>query len=147
MSDTAFIPQDHQVLRDTKLINPAKLVISTSDSLVLRELASRYVEFANLPKEAEKRSLQRKKNNLEWVRPLVICFPETSWREIVTKDSLQCQGELARSWENRLRQLLFTAEMNSDECLPQEFELGYVHEGLNWGIHQEQIGDSSGTNR
>ena len=139
MSD--FITNDHKILRDTCLIDPEEIQISDADSKILRELAFDYAEKAAHPREAEKRLLQRKKNNLEWVKPLVICFPETSWREIIPADTLQCKGKTARGFENALRQNLFIARMDSDQCLEQTFNLGFVHEELNWGVRQRQIGD------
>ncbi|MBN2047432.1 MAG: hypothetical protein JW750_06285, partial [Anaerolineaceae bacterium] len=136
-----FIPEGHEVILDTHLLEEADDQICAGDRLILRELAARYAELIQRPIEAEKRCLQSMKNDLQWVRPLAICFPETSWREILPQSALLCEGKLARAWEMAFRQLLFTAEMNSDQCLPPAFDLGYAHEGLDWGISQVQHGD------
>jgi len=131
----------HQVIQDRPLIDCAEIDISTADRSILRDLAHTYQSFLELPVEAEKLMLQQRKNDLDWVRPTVICFPEISWREIVPAGSLICQGQLARSWETRLRQSIFIAEMGSDQCLSPVFPVGYVHEGLDWGVAMRQEGD------
>jgi hypothetical protein len=131
----------HEVIRPASLLDPALLSINQKDRELLIELAEVYHRFANDPIEIEKQTLQRRKNNLDWVRPLVICFPEISWREIIRDEDLLCEGQIARGWERQLRQLIFTAETGSDECLPGSFNLGYVHGGLEWGIGMQQIGD------
>ncbi len=122
-------------------MNLSKIKISSADVLILKKLAETYQGYLAQPIEKEKQELQRRKNDLDWVRPLVICFPEVSWREILPVASLRCEGELARSWENQLRQLIFIARMDSDECLQPGFQLGYVHHELDWGISMQQEGD------
>lgn len=131
----------HQVIRAAHLMDPADITISSADQVVLQRLAETVQTFLSQPIELEKQSLQLRKNKLDWVRPLVICFPEISWREIIPADSLVCEGALARNFESQLRQLVFTAEMGSDECLRPGFELGYVHQELEWGIGMRQEGD------
>lgn len=130
-----------EVIRSAQLMDPVEITISTEDRDILRELACVYRRYLDAPVEQEKFLLQQRKNDLDWVRPTVICFPEISWREIVPQDSLKTRGNLARHWEMQLRQAIFTAEMGSDECLVPGFTLGYVHEGLDWGIAMQQEGD------
>ena len=131
----------HQVIHSAHLMDPVEITISSSDRKILRNLAAAYQQFVERPIEKEKQTLQRRKNDLDWVRPTVICFPEVSWREILPADVLSCEGEFARGWEHALRQRIFTAEMDSDECLSPGFPIGYVHTGLDWGVAMEQEGD------
>ncbi len=133
--------ENAQVIRDTRLLNPADLQVSQKDRSILQRLAGAYQEFLMLPVEHEKQDLQRRKNALDWVRPIVVCFPEISWREIIPDSDLQCEGSLARQWENQLRQNIFIAKMGSDECLRPGFSLGYAHTDLNWGAAMHQVGD------
>lgn len=133
----------HEVIRSASLLNPALLSINLKDRELLIRLAETYQHYAEDPIEIEKQTLQRRKNNLDWVRPLVICFPEISWREIIRDEDLLCEGTIARGWERELRQKIFTAALGSGECLPDSFNLGYLHGGLEWGIHMQQIGDLS----
>ena len=129
------------VIQPTQLMDVEKLEISSTDQVILQKLAETYQSFLDTPVEREKQLLQSRKNKLDWVRPLVICFPEISWREIVPDSSLISQGDLARSWENQLRQLIFIAEMGSDQCLTPGFTSGYLHGELDWGIAMQQEGD------
>jgi hypothetical protein len=131
----------HEVIRSASLLTPALLSVNVKDRALLINLAETYQRYAEDPIEIEKQTLQRRKNNLDWVRPLVICFPEISWREIIRDEDLLCEGQIARGWERQLRELIFTAETGSDECLPGSFNLGFVHSGLDWGIVMQQIGD------
>ena len=132
---------DHEVIRSTALMDASSIFISPEDREILRRLAATIRKFTELPIEKEKQNLQRRKNDLDWVRPMVICFPEVSWREIIPSDALSCEGKLARGWENVLRQRIFTAEMGSDECLFPGFPVGYVHTELQWGAAMAQEGD------
>jgi hypothetical protein len=129
------------VIRAACLLHSADIQVSLPDRKILQKLAAAYQEFLILPEEQEKQHLQRCKNALDWVRPIVICFPEVSWREIIPASELQCEGSLARQWENQLRQNIFTAMMGSDECLRPGFSLGYFHTDLNWGAAMQQEGD------
>ncbi len=137
----SFIPENHFVIRSAGLMDQNKIIVSEQDRTVLRALGTQVAEVIQAADEQEKRTRQAKKNALEWVRPLVICFPEVSWREILPASSLECTGKVARNWEMYLRQLLFIAGMHSDQCLPQSFEIGYVHGGFDWGIDMQQEGD------
>jgi hypothetical protein len=79
------------------------LVISPAERAILRDLAARVAELAARPIEKEKRELWYRHNALRSVRPLVFCDPENGSNEIITPESLLCQGELARHWEMILR--------------------------------------------
>ncbi|MDK2897738.1 MAG: hypothetical protein PWP04_1858, partial [Candidatus Atribacteria bacterium] len=70
---------------------------------VLRELALKVRELAELPEQEEKRKLWYSINALERVRPVIFCDPENGWNEIITPQDIQCEGKLARSWEMALR--------------------------------------------
>ena len=60
--------------------------------------------------EAEKRVLWTRQNALQAARPLILCDPEFSWREIIPESSLECNHSLARHWEHRLRKEIFWGE-------------------------------------
>jgi hypothetical protein len=81
--------------------------LNQRDRLILRELAKQVAELAARPVEKEKRELWYRHNALESTRPLVFCDPENGWNEILTPDTLQCEGGLARAWEWHLRREVF----------------------------------------
>ncbi len=141
MEAKEFISTEHEVIHSASLIDAEEITISREDCDILRRLAAQASERMLAADELKKRDLQRRRNSLEWVRPLVMCFPEVSWREIIPEYSLICHGNVARSWETKFRHLLFIADMKSDQCLTQSFESGYLHSDLDWGITMKQEGD------
>src|SRR5512137_1080897 len=75
---------------------PAALSVSARDRRVLRRLAGRVAELAARAVEHEKRELWYRLNALQPTRPLIFCYPENSWNEIITSDQVICTTELAR---------------------------------------------------
>ena len=74
------------------------IIYSAKEKSILRELAKRVAELAAHPREAEKKSLWLKLNDLQPVRPLVFCDPENGWNEINTQDQILCEKPLFRVW-------------------------------------------------
>ena len=119
--------------------------IQEKDRQVLRSLAGRVAKIAARPQEAEKRELWYRHNSLELTRPVIFCDPENGWNEIITEAQLQCQGELARSWEMTLRKEIFWGEyMGDDRVIEPYFNVPYVHTETDWGMQETKIGGGSG---
>ncbi len=70
-------------------------MISADDRQILRELARRVAEFAELPIQAERRALWKRHNSLEPLRPMLLVFPEGSWEELLPWSGLRCQYRIA----------------------------------------------------
>ncbi|MGB9678181.1 MAG: hypothetical protein ACPLZ9_06125, partial [Candidatus Ratteibacteria bacterium] len=66
------------------------------DYTIIRKLAEKVKEIANHPVQKEKAEIWKKHNKLERVRPLVLIFPEGSWREILPESELLCKDEYLR---------------------------------------------------
>ena len=80
------------------------------DKKILRELASRYMEFASLPKEKEKVSLWKSLNASRMQRPMVT-IDQLPWNEL-NEDGfldLQCTDPFLREIECRLRRQILQA--------------------------------------
>jgi hypothetical protein len=123
----------------------ADLTISARERDLLRRLAGRVAELADRPIEREKRSLWYKHNALENVRPLLFCDPENGWSEIVTPDQMQCEHELARTWEHLLRKEIFWGEqMGDDRVIEPWFNVGWVYSRSDWGLHETNFGGDQG---
>jgi len=121
------------------------LTISARDREVLRRLAAQVAELAARPIEQEKRDLWYRHNALEPTRPLVFCDPENGWNEIITPAHLECEGELARSWEMTLRKEIFWgAEMRDDRVIEPYFNVPHVYTESDWGMHETKIGGQHG---
>ncbi|HUV38719.1 MAG TPA: hypothetical protein VMY39_03855, partial [Planctomycetota bacterium] len=84
---------------------------------MLRDLAKRVAEIVALPVQAERRALWKRHNALERVRPMILVFPEGSWRELLPDTSLTCGDKRAREIERTLRVRLYTHEHFRDDTV------------------------------
>ena len=85
------------------------------DRSVLRDLAMRVAEIAELPVMAQRRADWIRHNKLEPVRPMILVFPEGSWRELLPDSAIVCEDDSARDVERDLRRRLFYHEGMFDE--------------------------------
>ena len=114
------------------------------DKNVLRSLAARLAELSVLPAEDEKKALWYSLNALKPTRPVIFCDPEVGWGEIITDNSLECEGCLARGFEATLRKELFWAEsMRDDRVTEARFVVPYVFDE-EWGLRAQRIGGANG---
>jgi hypothetical protein len=128
-----------------KTATQAKYSLDQHDLLILRDLAKQVAELAARPIEQEKRDLWYQHNALEPTRPLVFCDPENGWNEILTPDTLQCEGGLARAWEWHLRREVFWgAQMRDDKVIEPVFNVGHVYTETDWGLRETRIGGEGG---
>jgi len=126
-------------------ITQPRYSLNQRDRLILRELAQQVAELAERPVEKEKRELWYRHNALESTRPLVFCDPENGWNEILTPDTLQCEGGLARAWEWHLRREVFWgAHMRDDKVIEAVFNVGHVYTETDWGLRETRIGGEGG---
>lgn len=115
------------------------LSFSSRDTEILRRLAGRKAELAELPVQKEKRELWLKHNALEQTRPVIFCDPENGWDEIIT--GLACESPLARDYERYLRKEIFWGErMGDDRVIEPVINVPYVYEQSNFGLPVEMIG-------
>ncbi len=92
-------------------------MITSHDRTILRGLAGQVALTASLPVMAERRSLWIKHNQLEKTRPMILVFPEGSWRELLPQSVLECSTEITRSWEWSLRARLYAYAHFQDDTL------------------------------
>ena len=115
------------------------------EKTVLRELASRVAEIAALPEQAALQERWYRHNALEHGRPMVLCFPEGSWTELLPQDELQCTDALARGWEWGLRATIYTYEhFHDDQVVLAAFNVPYVHSFSEWGVSEQIVGGQDG---
>ena len=116
----------------------ADLNFSQKDRQILRDLAQRVAELVARPIEVEKRDLWYTHNALEPTRPVIFCDPENGWNEIITEDQIQCQNELAQSWEMTLRKEIFWDEsMGDDRVVEPYFNVPYTYTETDWGLEKK----------
>lgn len=119
--------------------------IKQSDREILRHLAGVVADLAARPTEDEKKNFWYRHNALETTRPLIFCDPENGWNEIITDSNLHCKSALARDWEMHLRKEIFWGEsMRDDRVIEPFFDIFYVHEESDWGMHETKIGGKDG---
>lgn len=124
----------------TQTISREKIYLDSKDQEIIRFLANRVRELADLPEQEEKRKLWYRHNALEKTRPVIFCDPENGWNEIIRPQDLQCQGELAREWEITLRKEIFWGEsMGDDKVIDACFNVPYVYTENGWGLQEKII--------
>lgn len=111
--------------------------VSPSDRAILRELARRVAEITALPVQQERIAMWKRHNSLHRVRPMVLIFPEGSWRELIPENSLKCQGKLARDMENRLRMRIYTHEHFHTDAVAEDLWIvePVIHD-TGWGLEE-----------
>lgn len=101
--------------------------------------------MATRPIEQEKRDLWLRHNALEATRPLIFCDPENGWGEIFPADQLECESDLTRWWEFRLRQEIFWGtQMCDDRVIEPYFDVDHVYSETDWGMHETVINSAEG---
>jgi len=97
-------------------------MIPARDRKILRDLARRVAEIAELPIMAERKKEWKRHNSLQPGRPLILIFPEGSWSELLPASALQCEDPAAREMEWELRHRIYTYEhFQSDNVVEGEW--------------------------
>lgn len=73
--------------------------MNQKDKRLLQDLAKQVAEVASLPIMAERREMWKRHNRLERPRPMILVFPEGSWRELLPQTVLKCEDENARRYD------------------------------------------------
>lgn len=119
--------------------------INKKDKMILKELALELKEIASQPCQTKKADLWLAHNDLQPVRPMVFCDPENGWSEIITQDMILCETELGKEWEMVLRkEICWGKNMKDDKVIEAVFDVPYVTEESDWGMHEERIGGGDG---
>jgi hypothetical protein len=129
-------------------------MISVKDRQILRELAKQVAEIADLPVMEERRSMWKRHNRLERVRPMVLVFPEGAWRELLPGSALRCEGENARGFEWDLRSRIYHYEnIHDDKPIEKTWITPKIINNtrhpwgpdLDWGLEAKHVSSSQST--
>jgi hypothetical protein len=113
--------------------------ITASDREILRRLAANVAEIAALPQIAARQRAWVEHNSLRSLRPMMLVFPEGSWKELLPADALACQGEFARSVEWQLRSRIYTYDhFQDDSVIEAEWSEGPALSDSGWGLQAER---------
>ena len=101
-----------------------KINVSETDRTVMRTLARRVREMADLPIMAERKRLWYAHNAAKSVRPMVLAFPEGAWVEMLTDAECVCENTMLRAWELGLRRKIYWYEhINDDNTIEPYFDV------------------------
>ena len=105
------------------------------DRTILRELATKVAEIANLPIQAQRIARWKRHNSLKSTEPMLLVFPEGAWRELLPDRVLQCQEPAARGIEWQLRSRIYCHEHFPDDTVIEDnFNVTKAIDGGNWGL-------------
>ncbi len=110
------------------------------EKALLRRLAERVAAIAALPEQAARRDMWYAHNDLHSPRAVVLAFPEGAWRELIPQTVLESADPLAREWEMRLRQTIYTFEhLHDDQVTEPVFNIPWVHTVSDYGVPLEHV--------
>lgn len=120
--------------------------ISREDQKILRELAKKQLEYANMPENVKRREEWYLHNDLKGERPMIHLETATFEQEILT-DRMRCSGAFARQVEKQLYGNFLNQELfDDDRVTPDHFGMGYDTYFTLFGIpiHVQEATDASG---
>jgi len=113
--------------------------VSAKERRILRDFAKEVADLASQPVMEERRRLWKQHNSLKPVRPMILLFPEGSWRELLPKESLQCEDESARGMEMNLRRRLYYAQWPDDTVIEADWVVNKAVHNTGWGLEPKRI--------
>lgn len=117
---------------------------SNSDIKVIRSLAKRVANIADLSKMKTLKNLWKRHNMLESTRPLVLVYPEGSWRELIPISKLVCTDNFAREIEWKLRARIYRYEnIHDDMVIEKKWIVSKKITDTGWGIEPERKDSAS----
>lgn len=114
---------------------------------LLRKLAYKIRQIAESESNKEKMRLWYKHNELNPERPMILASPEGAWCELLPDDTLCCENEILRSWEQTMKMKIYTYEViKDDQVVDPWFDINWQVNGGNFGIESKKtIGANRGS--
>jgi len=110
-------------------------MVSNKDKNILRRLAGKVREIANLPEMEERKKRLYRINDLKPDRPIVLCFPEGSWCELLPDNVLECEDEKLRKWEMELKRKIYWWEyIKDDNAIEPYFNIPWCISVSDFGV-------------
>ncbi len=109
-------------------------MVSQKDVVIIRELASRWMEFASLPVMNERKRLWRAVHDLKAQRPVILF--ETGWIDgFVLPEEILCEDPFLRRVEQSMRIALRHAEeLGDDIVIEPYYRLGWRMNFSDYGV-------------
>ena len=119
------------------------MTIDSKDRRILRDLATRVSKIADDPVMERRRRSWTRHNSLRSTYPMMLIFPEGSWRELLPDSSLACSQEETRDVERVLRMRVYGYEhFHDDTVVEPEWTVSKRIDGADWGLESRQIPSS-----
>lgn len=114
-------------------------MINSEERKIIRELAKKVSDIADLPIMGQRREMWKKHNRLEHLKPMLLVFPEGAWHELIPGSVLKCENDLAREIEWKLLARIFRHEkINDDFVVEKEWYVQKDITNTGWGIEPGQ---------
>ncbi|MFH1742714.1 MAG: hypothetical protein ABIH23_27220 [bacterium] len=120
--------------------------LSDKERRLLRDLAAQVAEIAGSPEQEKRRELWKRHNRLENVGPLILCFPEGAWRELLPENSITIDDPFWREIELELKRLIYHfTYLHDDRAVEPRLRIwnDICHSG--WGMETPRIGATDPT--
>jgi hypothetical protein len=113
------------------------------DITILRELAKRVAEIADLPIMKERKEIWKRHHRLERVKPMLLVFPENSWHELIPSSVMQCDDQFARwiEWNLRTR-LYYYDKIHDDTVIEKTYIVTKSIWNNGWGLESRFVPSS-----
>ena len=109
--------------------------ISNNEKEVLRKLAGRCREIAEDKSMPERKKRLKALNSLKADRPVVLVFPEGSWKELLPASKLETTDTLLREWEHELRsKIIWWENFRDDNAVEPDFMINRILEKSDYGV-------------
>ena len=115
-------------------------MISRNDREIIRSLAGKVREIAELPIMEQRRQRIYKLNALKPEKPLILCYPEGAWRELLPESGMACENPKLRGWEWKLRsQIYWWEHINDDNTLEPWFNIPWEITAGDYGVEIKEL--------
>lgn len=119
------------------------MAMSQADRNVIRDLAKQVAAIAADAKQEARRQLYYRHARLEHVKPLVMTFPEGSWRELLPGDACVTTDPTARGYEWHFRATIYQWEhFDHDLVTEPVINVSSVRHFTGWGVEVKHINPS-----
>ena len=115
------------------------MTINAEEKKIMQDLAKKVREITRLPEQEQKRKTWTNHNALVKGTPMILCFPEGAWRELLPPGTLKTFNLTLQNWEQRLRMIIYTHEIiKDDQVFDPFFNIGWIHKQTGWGMEIPQ---------
>lgn len=116
------------------------MTVPRADYQRLRDLAKRVAEISSDPAMGKRRKMWVEHNSLRSGYPMILLFPEGSWREILPESSFKLTDEFSRSMEGQLLRKIYTYEhFQDDSVVDNEWPVEKFYRVSGLGLEPKRI--------